>query len=105
MAVPTLTYAWENWTTNRKDRRTIIVETAEIKFLRYVVGYSLTDHMRSDDIQDQLNLYNLNGKIRNNKQNWHGHILRMQNNRPAKQAMQYSKPVGARGKTLLAMGR
>ena len=93
MAVPILTYGSENWPMNRKDRRTI--ETAEMKFLRYVAGYSLTDHMRSDYIRDQLNVYNLNDKIRNSKQNWHDHILRMPNNRPAKQAMQY-KPLGVR---------
>ncbi|PSN57671.1 hypothetical protein C0J52_05405 [Blattella germanica] len=89
MSVPILTYGTENWAMNRKDRRTI--EALEMKFLRYVAGYSLTDHMRSDYIRDQLNVYNLNDKISNNKQNWHGHILRMPNNRSAKQA------IGARG--------
>ncbi|PSN48599.1 hypothetical protein C0J52_22220 [Blattella germanica] len=93
MAVPIFTYGSENWPMNREDRRTI--ETAEIKFLRYLAGYYLTDRMRSDYIRDQLNVYNLNDKIRNSKQNWHDHILRMPNNRQAKQAMQY-KPLGAR---------
>ncbi|PSN37733.1 hypothetical protein C0J52_20487 [Blattella germanica] len=51
--------------------------------------------MRSDYIRDQLNVYNLNDKIKNNKQNWHDHILRMPNNRPAKQAMKY-KHLGSR---------
>jgi hypothetical protein len=41
MAVPVLLYGCENWELNRVDRRKI--ETAEIKFLRQVAGYTLRD--------------------------------------------------------------
>ena len=36
MAVPILTYDSENWAMDRRERR--IIETAEMKFLRYVGG-------------------------------------------------------------------
>jgi hypothetical protein len=41
MAVPMLTYASENWTINRSDKKKI--ESAEMKFLRSVAGYALLD--------------------------------------------------------------
>jgi hypothetical protein len=41
MAVPMLTYASENWTINRSDKKKI--ESAEMKFLRSVAGYTLLD--------------------------------------------------------------
>jgi hypothetical protein len=41
VAVPMLTYASENWTINRSDKKKI--ESAEMKFLRSVAGYTLLD--------------------------------------------------------------
>jgi hypothetical protein len=38
MEVPMLMHGSENWAMNREDRRT--VEAAEMKFLRYVAGYT-----------------------------------------------------------------
>jgi hypothetical protein len=48
MAVPVLLYGCENWALNRVDRRKI--ETAEMKFLRRVAGYSLRDEVRNTTI-------------------------------------------------------
>ena len=45
MAVPMLTYACENWTLNRSDRRKI--ETVEMKLLRSVAGYTLFDKKKT----------------------------------------------------------
>jgi hypothetical protein len=41
MAVPVLLYGCVNWALNRVDRRKI--ETAKMKFLRRVAGYTLRD--------------------------------------------------------------
>jgi hypothetical protein len=41
MAVSMMTYASENWTINRSDKKKI--ESAEMKFLRSVAGYTLLD--------------------------------------------------------------
>jgi hypothetical protein len=48
MAVTMLIYASENWTKNRSDKKKI--ESAEMKFLRLVAGYTLLDQKRSTDM-------------------------------------------------------
>jgi hypothetical protein len=59
--VPMLTYASENWTINRSDRRK--TESAEMKFLRSVAGYILLDQKRSTDIRSELKILNLTERI------------------------------------------
>jgi hypothetical protein len=75
MAVPMLTYASENWTINRSDRKK--VESVEMTFLRSVAGYTLLDQKRSTDIRSELKIFNLTERIENQKENCHEHILRM----------------------------
>jgi hypothetical protein len=58
MAVPMLMYGSENWAMNRADR--ITVEAAEMKFLRYVAGYTLKDQVRNGNIRQQLGIFNAN---------------------------------------------
>jgi hypothetical protein len=65
MAVPMLMYGSENWAMNRADRRT--VETGEMKFLRYVAGYTLKYQVCNDNIQQQLGIFNPNDRIQQNK--------------------------------------
>jgi hypothetical protein len=43
MAAPVLLYGCENWALNRVDRRK--TQTAEMKFLRRVAGYTLRDEV------------------------------------------------------------
>jgi hypothetical protein len=61
MAVPMLTYASENWTINQSDKKKI--ESAEMKFLRSVAGYTLLDKKRSTDICSELKILNLTERI------------------------------------------
>jgi hypothetical protein len=56
-----LTYASENWTINRSDKKKI--ESAEIKFLRSGAGYTLLDQKRSTDI-GSLKIFNLTERKR-----------------------------------------
>jgi glucan phosphoethanolaminetransferase (alkaline phosphatase superfamily) len=57
MAVPMLTYASKNWTTNRSEKRKI--ETVEMKFLHSVAGYMLLNKKRSADIRSELKIFDL----------------------------------------------
>jgi hypothetical protein len=72
MAVPTLTYASENWTISRSDKKKI--DSAEMKFLRSVAGYTVLDQKRSTDISSELKIFNLTGRIEKQKENCHEHI-------------------------------
>lgn len=93
MAVPVLTYASENWTLNRSDRRKI--ETAEMKFLRSVAGVTILDKKRSEDIRKDLNIFNLTNRIDNMRNNWYEHVKRMPTDRIPQLLLKY-KPIGHR---------
>jgi hypothetical protein len=64
-AVPMLTYASGNWTINRSDKKKI--ESAEMKFLRSVAGYTLLDQNRSTDIRSELKIFSLTDRIEKQK--------------------------------------
>jgi hypothetical protein len=93
MAVPMLTHASENWTINRSDKNKI--ESAEMKFLRSVAGYTLLDQKRSTDIRSELKIFNLTERTEKKKENWHEHILRMTTDSLPKVLLNY-KPRGYR---------
>jgi hypothetical protein len=93
MAVPMLTFASENWTINRSDKKKI--ESAEMKFLRSVAVYTLLDQKRSTDISSELKIFNLTERIEKKKENCHEHILRMTTDRLPKVLLNY-KPRGCR---------
>jgi hypothetical protein len=57
-----LTYASENWTINRSDKR--IIKSAEMRFLRPVAEYTLLDQKRTTDIRSELKIFNSTERIR-----------------------------------------
>ena len=61
MAVPVLMYGSENWSLNRSDERKI--EAAEMRFLRPMAGYTLWATKKSNDIREQLGIFNINDKL------------------------------------------
>jgi hypothetical protein len=89
MAVPMLTYASENWTINRSDKKKI--EPSEMKFLCSIAGYTLLDQKRSSE----LKIFSLTEKIEKRKENRHEHILRMTTDRLPEVLLNY-KPRGYR---------
>jgi hypothetical protein len=92
-AVPTLLYGCETWALNRSDKRKI--ETAEIKFLRHVAGFSRKDEISNLTIRSELKIFNINDKITNKKKEWHDHIQLMDPYRIVRKAVEY-KPTGHR---------
>jgi hypothetical protein len=52
MVLPMLMYGPECWAMNKADIRT--VEAAEIKFLRYVAGYTRKQQICIDNIREKL---------------------------------------------------
>jgi hypothetical protein len=93
MAVLVLTYASENWTINRSAKKKI--ESAEMKFLRSVTGYTVLDQKRSTDTRSELKIFNLTERIEKQKENCHEHILRMTTDRLPEVLLNY-KPRGYR---------
>jgi hypothetical protein len=93
MTVPVLLYGCENWALKRVDRRKI--ETAEMKFLRRVAGFTLRDEVRTITIREELQIFNIGERIQSRKIEWHEHLSRMEQQRIAQQVMIY-KPIGYR---------
>ena len=67
LVLPTFLYGSENWTlTASQSRRT---ETAEMKLLRPLAGYTLYDHKTSDYIRHELQITGILDKIDDNRRN------------------------------------
>jgi hypothetical protein len=93
MAVPTLLYGSEAWTTRRADFQKI--QTSEMKFLRAVGGCNLLDKKRSEEIRKELLVKELNEQIQQYRIQWTQHVSRMSVRRLPKLALKY-KPEGKR---------
>jgi hypothetical protein len=93
MAVPMVTYASKNWIINLSGRKKI--ESAEMKFLRSVAGYTLLHQKRSTDIRSESKIFNLTERTEKQKENCHEHILIMTTDRLPKVLLNY-KPRGYR---------
>jgi hypothetical protein len=65
MEVPVLLYGCENWALNRVDRRKI--ETAEMKCLRRVAGFTLRDEVRNTATREELQIFNIGERIKSLK--------------------------------------
>jgi hypothetical protein len=75
MDVPTLLCGCETWALNRSDKRKI--KTADVRFLRHVAGYTRRDEISNLTIRSELQIFNINDKIKDKKKECYDHIQRM----------------------------
>ncbi|XP_075232478.1 uncharacterized protein LOC142330896 [Lycorma delicatula] len=54
-----------------------LIQTAEMRFLRSVAGYCLNNRKRNSEIRNELNIFELNGKIRGLREIWKTHVDRL----------------------------
>ena len=87
MAVPALLYGSEVWITTSKQVQRI--NTAEMRFLRNIVGYSLLEYRRNEDIHNELKVENIIDKLTTFRVNWYNHITRIENTRYPYKTMHY----------------
>jgi hypothetical protein len=66
-ALPTLTYGNETWILAKRSVRSI--ESAELKFLRYVKRCTRPDKISNHDVRSELGTYK-NEKMQTNETNW-----------------------------------
>ena len=74
MAVPML-YGYESWAPRKKHYRQM--ETSEIKYLRSVKGCIRLDHIKNEDIRQELKVQPVTELAKNYKKRWKEHVLRM----------------------------
>ena len=63
MAVSVQLYGSESRITKQRNENNI--QSAELRFLRRVKGWTISDQIRSENMQEELNVYDLNEKIEN----------------------------------------
>jgi hypothetical protein len=71
-----LLYGAENWTLTVPQKKRI--ETAEMKLLRPLAGYTLRDHKYNDDIRSELGVQSITEILDIYRTNWCDHLLRME---------------------------
>jgi hypothetical protein len=71
------------------------LQTAEIRFLRSVKGYTRPNKFRNEEKRKPLGVFSVNDRIRRYRQGWLEHVERMEEGRVPKQALLY-RPKGRR---------
>ena len=79
LVLPTFLYGSENWALTALQRRR--TETAEMKLLRPLAGYTLHDHKTNDSVRRELQTECILDKIDEYRRNWLLRLQRMPLNR------------------------
>src|SRR6218665_3206849 len=69
-------YGAEAWTLTRKEEE--LLEMAEMRMLRWILGVSLRDRRRNEDIREVLEVACITDKVREARMRWYGHVMRME---------------------------
>jgi len=74
MIRPVLMYGAETWALRKKDE--VLLERTEMRMLRWILGVSLKDKLRNEDIRNRLEVVNIKEKVREARLRWFGHVER-----------------------------
>ncbi|KAJ4447386.1 hypothetical protein ANN_09392 [Periplaneta americana] len=85
LAIPILLYGSETWIMGADNKRS--VQTAEMKFLRYVDGSNIMDRIRNVEIREDLQIQSMEAEVYDYIHNWTEHLSRMDYSRFSKLAM------------------
>jgi hypothetical protein len=81
--IPTLLYESESWVITDKQKQDI--QTAEMKYLRRVIGKTRRDKIRNEMIRMNLGIQPLHNKMEQAQLRWFGHLNRMDEEKLTKQ--------------------
>ena len=71
---PVLLYGAETWTPRVKEIR--LIQKTEMRMLRWIMGVTLHDKKRNEDIRRQLGVADIAEKVRETRLRWYGHVQR-----------------------------
>jgi hypothetical protein len=94
--IPSLTYGVESWPLTTKHESRIIA--TEMKLLRRIVGKTRRDKWRNNRIRETSDQEPFLNYIERRSIKWYGHVLRMQDYRKPKQAMEARREKRGRGR-------
>jgi hypothetical protein len=90
-----LKYGSETWVLSERDKQGL--ETAQMRFLRPLLGYTKLDRRRNVDVREKLEVQSTVEEIQSYQKKWKDHIERMQDERLLKLSFKY-KSLGKRNK-------
>lgn len=85
MIRPVLIYGAEAWALKRREEEQL--ERTEMKMLRWILGVSLRDRKRNEDIRKTLGVTCITNKVREARLRWYGHVERASEDDSIKRVM------------------
>jgi hypothetical protein len=85
MIRPVLIYGAEAWALRRREEEQL--ERTEMKMLRWILGVSLRDRKRNEDIRKTLGVTCITNKVREARLRWYGHVERASEDDSIKRVM------------------
>ena len=85
--IPVLTYGAESWTVTKEMEKKL--DACEMRWLRRMLRVSYKEHTTNEEIRRRTQQMPINERIRKIRMTWMGHLLRMEDNRIAKQIYQW----------------
>ena len=79
---PALLYGAECWAISKKHEQSLGV--AEMRMLRWMCGKTRKDRVRNEDIRSQVGVAPIEGKMREHRLRWFGHICRRPSDAPVR---------------------
>src|SRR3984885_572296 len=85
MIRPVMLYGAEAWAMTRREEE--ILERAEMKMLRWMLGISLREKKRNEYIREKLGVVCVTDKMREIRLRWYGHVMRKEDDNCTKRIM------------------
>jgi len=86
MIRPVMMYGAEFWALRRKEEE--LLERTEMRMLRWILGVSLKDRKRNEDIRRTVGVACITDKIREARLRWYGHVQRREDGNCVKRIME-----------------
>ena len=86
MIRPVMIYGAEAWTLRKKEEE--LLERTEMRMLRWIMGVSLKDHRRNEDIRKTVGVANITDKVREARLRWYGHVRRREEHASIRRIME-----------------
>ena len=95
MVRPVIIYGSECWTLRKKEEQ--LLERTEMKMLRRILGVTLRDKIRNEEIRRRTRVTSIVKKVEIGRLRWFGHVVRREDYQMVKRA--WKEPVrGSRGR-------
>ncbi|KIH46881.1 hypothetical protein ANCDUO_23063, partial [Ancylostoma duodenale] len=83
---PAMMYGGECWPLSKTHER--MLNTAEMRMLRWACGLTRYDKVRNEDIRTMLQTAPIQLKMRAQRLRWFGHVMRRSQQHPTRQALE-----------------